>query len=137
MYITKTMRLLFLIVQDPKRDENNPNKKKMLWFHFQKLMNILNLNEDTTKQQKRPQNVENDSNNSKKLKVEHLPGLSRFPDEMWLKILTYLSAKDIFGSFAYVSKHFSNLTIGSSSFFNQVGSLKGQNKDMWCQLCQS
>ena len=91
-------------------NENDASKKKTLWFHFQKLINMLFLNDDTIKQPRKSDSVESQP---KKLRLE--PVLNRFPDEMWLRILTYLSARDIFGSFAHVSKHFNNLTIGSTS----------------------
>ena len=91
-------------------DLNDQNKKKALWFHFQKLINMLFLNEDTIKQPRKPDNVESQP---KKLKLE--PVLNRFPDEMWMKILTYLPVNDIFGSFALISKHFHNLTMDSAA----------------------
>ena len=37
-----------------------------------------------------------------------------FPNELWLKIMTYLKTEDIFGSVALVNKHFNSLTHDSS-----------------------
>ena len=37
------------------------------------------------------------------------------PDEIWLKIMTYLNMKDLFGSVSLVNKNFYNLTCDSSA----------------------
>ena len=103
-------------------DQNNANKKQTLWFHLQKLMNMMYLNERNTK---RPREVNGFESNSKKPKVD--PVLTRFPDELWMKILTYLPTKDMFGSFALVSKHFNNLT--KDSFSIKYLHLKNTNFD--------
>ena len=40
---------------------------------------------------------------------------SKLPNEMWLKIMSYLKNKDIFKSFALVNKHFHALTLDPST----------------------
>ena len=85
--------------------ENDAKKTKPLWLHFQKLMNLMYFNEGNSKRPREPDGTENQS---KKLKLESV--LTRFPNEMWIKILTYLPTKNIFGGFAQVSKRFNYLT---------------------------
>ena len=51
---------------------------------------------------------------SKKFKPYQFPELI-LPNEIWLKILHCLKTKDLFGSFAFVCKHFHNLTLDSKT----------------------
>ena len=54
------------------------------------------------------------TNFAKKVKLD--PKMNpTLPSELWMKIMTYLKTKDMFGSFALVSKHFNSLTHNSSS----------------------
>ena len=41
--------------------------------------------------------------------------VSKVPNEIWIKILSYMKNKDIFGSFALVNKHFHNLSLNPSA----------------------
>ena len=68
-------------------------------------MNMMYFNEGNIKRPREPDGIENQS---KKPKMELV--LTNVPNEMWIKVLTYLPTKDIFGGFAQVSKHFNNLT---------------------------
>lgn len=104
-------------------DENDENKKKTLWIHFQRLMTMLYSNEDTMK---RPRETCNKiESNPKKPKLNYV--LTKFPDEIWLQIMTYLPTYDIFKSVGLVNKHFNNLTLTSDAikFLN----LKSINDD--------
>ena len=57
----------------------------------------------------------------------------KLPNELWMKILTYLPTYDIFASFALVNKHFHGLTLDPSAIkylqikdidYHQVGKMK-------------
>ena len=39
----------------------------------------------------------------------------KLPNELWMKILTYLPTHDIFANFSLVNKHFHGLTLNPSS----------------------
>ena len=41
--------------------------------------------------------------------------VSKVPNEIWMKIMSYMKNKDIFGSFALINKHFHNLTLDPSA----------------------
>ena len=59
---------------------------------------------------------------SKKLKLEKRVAM---PNEIWMKIMTYLPCKEFFGSFALVNKHFHELTLDPSALkYLQVGDIK-------------
>ena len=60
---------------------------------------------------KRPIEVADIVSEAKRLKCSAL----KLPNEMWMKILSYLKNKDIFGNFALVSKHFRALTLDPST----------------------
>ena len=48
---------------------------------------------------------------AKRIKLNTL----ELPNEMWMKILSYLQFKDVFGNFALVNKHFHALTLHPSA----------------------
>ena len=59
---------------------------------------------------------------SKKLKLEKEV---QMPNEIWMKIMTYLPSKDFFGSFALVNTHFHRLTLDPSTLkYLQIGDIK-------------
>ena len=66
---------------------------------FQKVKNEINKANKTSKNQViKPSSI----------KVQ-------LPDEVWLKIMSYLTSKDIFANFALVCKHFNNLSLDSQA----------------------
>ena len=66
---------------------------------FQKVKNEINKASKTSKNQViKPSSI----------KVQ-------LPDEVWLKIMSYLTSKDIFANFALVCKHFKNLSLDSKA----------------------
>ena len=66
---------------------------------FQKVKNEINKASKTSKNQViKPSSI----------KVQ-------LPDEVWLKIMSYLTSKDIFANFALVCKHFKNLSLDSQA----------------------
>ena len=52
--------------------------------------------------------------NQKEIKLDFEQDMI-FPDEVWLKIITYLKTKDMFQNFGLVCKHFQNLTLDVSA----------------------
>ena len=55
---------------------------------------------------KRPDTFENELQIAKKRKLENM----KLPNELWLKIMNYLSTKDVITNLALVCKNFNSLT---------------------------
>ena len=77
-------------------------KKKL-----QVLEGMKNLMEQNATSMKRPIEVADVVSEAKRSKLTP----TKLPNEMWMKIMSYLKNKDIFGSFALVNKHFNVLTL--------------------------
>ena len=80
---------------------NDETKKVQL---LEKLEKIMNPN--ATISIKRPIEVADNVSKAKRLKLAP----TKVPNEIWMKIMSYMKNRDIFGSFALVNKHFHNLT---------------------------
>ena len=77
---------------------------------------------ETCKRKGPIENSENGFSMSKKLNIEMKV---EFPNEIWLKIITFLPCKEFFGSFALVNKHFHSLTLDHSALkYLQIGEIK-------------
>ena len=87
--------------------QNDEKRKTKFCKMFQKISKYIEFQ----KAQKRLNYVKQEPK-SKKQKIVKFqkPNL---PDEIWIKILNFLSCKDIFVNLALVSKHFHNLTLDS------------------------
>ena len=85
---------------------------------LERLKNLLNLN-DLEKSTELEQNPE--VNASRKVEL---------PDEIWLKIIQYLSTKDLFANFALSCKKFHNLSLDKSA----VKYLQVENINNWSRF---
>ena len=69
--------------------------------------------------------IENSKNGFAMNKKFELEKKVEFPNEIWLKIITFLPCKEFFGSFALVNKHFHSLTLDHSALkYLQIGEIK-------------
>ena len=68
---------------------------------------MKNLMTSKTTSIKRPIEVSDIVSEAKRMKLI----ASKLPNEIWMKIMSYLKNKDIFGSFALVNRHFHDLTL--------------------------
>ena len=84
---------------------NNERKKVQLLEGMENLMNPNSISI------KRPIEVADIVSEAKRIKLT----ASKLPNEIWMKIMSYLKNKDIFGNFAFVNKHFHDLTMDPSA----------------------
>ena len=87
--------------------QNDEKRKNKFCKMFRKISKLI----EGQKAQKRLNFVKQEPK-SKKQKIVKFQN-ANLPDEIWIKILNYLSCKDIFVNLALVSKHFYNLTLDS------------------------
>ena len=98
---------------------NNERKKVQLLEGMENLMNPNSISI------KRPIEVADIISEAKRIKLT----ASKLPNEIWMKIMSYLKNKDIFGSFAFVNKHFHNLTMDPSAVkYLHLEDVKGKAK---------
>ena len=64
---------------------------------------------------KRSSFTENDDLLEKKIKLDSQPSQEVLPDEIWLKIMSFLKTKDLFKNFAQACKSFHRLSLDSSA----------------------
>ena len=88
---------------------SNADEKANFLQKFEKLK--------ATNKRKRLMELEDSENDvsSKKLKLEQNVEMPKLPNEIWLKIMSYLPCKDLFGRFALVNKHFHELSLDPSA----------------------
>ena len=85
---------------------NDERKKVQLLEGMENLMNPI-----ATFPIKRPIEVADIVSEAKRIKLT----ASKLPNEIWMKIMSYLKNEDIFGNFALVNKHFHGLTTDPSA----------------------
>ena len=79
---------------------------------------------------KRPLAIQNDTENKKK-KVKLDPGFKvELPDEMWMKIMSYLNSQDLFQNISLVCKHLYNIHRSAAKYIevNNVENKKNYNR---------
>ena len=87
---------------------NNENEKKQL---LEGMENLMNPNANLPI--KRPIEVVDLVSEAERIKLTALK-VPNLPNEIWMKIISYMKNKDIFQSFALVNKHLHNLTLDPS-----------------------
>ena len=106
---------------------NDERKKKRL---LEGMENLMNPNATILIKIKRPIEVADIISEAKRIKLTS----SKVPNEIWLKIMSYLKNKDIFGNFALVNKHFHDLSLDPSAvkyLYLEDGISKAKSKELY------
>ena len=88
--------------------DKNEFRSAKLMKTFQKMLTLHNLQTSIKKSEKRKGEVGLPNRTRKRRKIEQSRHVN-LPNELWIKILSYMETKDVFGCFAQINKRFNQL----------------------------